>query len=396
VRIALFADRFPELSETFISGEVWQLLRTGHEVHVESEAHASQPDPDAGAGVDVAYLDDDSRGARLRALAWLLARHPFRALRDVRGQRRWAREETVRPLRRIAPAVRRVAAARSEHVHAHFAARAALDGMRVARLLGVPYSVATHGYDIFQTPMNLVEKHARSAFAVTPCTYSLEYLKGVLPPKVAERVHRIVVGVDPEQFKRIRPYPGGRTVIAVARLIEKKGIAHLVEAAHAVHDRGGMLDRVVIVGDGPLRGVLEHRVERLSIEGLVEFAGPKTPNETRALLDTADVLVMPSVIASDGDRDTMPVVVKEALAMEIPVIASDEVGLPEVVHYEWGRLVQPGDVPALADAIDEVLGLPPEERRRMGAAGLEFVVAECSLEGGTAKLAQLIATRGRG
>src|SRR5207253_2730180 len=148
---------------------------------------------------------------------------------------------------------------------AHFAAGAALDAMRVARLLGLPYSVATHGYDIFQTPTNLVEKHARAAFSVTPSTYSLEHLRLILPPTAGERLHRIVVGVDPVQFKRVPPYPGGRTVIAVARLIDKKGIAFLVEAAHAVHDRGGMLDHVVIVGDGPLRGVLAHRVEQLGI-----------------------------------------------------------------------------------------------------------------------------------
>jgi colanic acid/amylovoran biosynthesis glycosyltransferase len=97
------------------------------------------------------------------------------------------------------------------------------------------------------------------------------------------------------------------------------------------------------------------------------------------------------VIASDGDRDSMPVVVKEALAMEAPVVASDEVGLPELVSEEWGRLVPPGDPEALASAIDELLSLPAEERIRMGRAGREWVLSACSLDRETARLAALIA-----
>jgi colanic acid/amylovoran biosynthesis glycosyltransferase len=80
-------------------------------------------------------------------------------------------------------------------------------------------------------------------------------------------------------------------------------------------------------------------------------------------------------------------VVKEALAMEIPVVASDEVGLPEVVRPEWGRLVPPGDAAALAAAIDELLSLPPAERAAMGRAGREFVAERCNVRTETAKLA---------
>jgi glycosyltransferase involved in cell wall biosynthesis len=83
----------------------------------------------------------------------------------------------------------------------------------------------------------------------------------------------------------------------------------------------------------------------------------------------------------------MPVVVKEALAMEVPVVASDEVGLPEVVRPEWGRLVPPGDADALARAIDELLALPAPERAAMGQAGREFVAAHCNVASETEKLA---------
>jgi len=245
----------------------------------------------------------------------------------------------------------------------------------------------THGYDIFLSPTNLREKHVKAAFAVTACDYSARWLAqhhGVA-------AQRLIVGVDGDAFRRRAPYPGGRSVIAVARLIEKKGLAHLIEAAAILRERGRPLDRVTIVGDGPLREQLEAQAGPE-----VELLGSRTPEQVRELLETSDLLAMPCVIAADGDRDTMPVVVKEALAMELPVVASAEVGLPEVVQDGWGRLVAPGDAAALAGAIDELLALPADTRAQMGRAGREFVLRECSLSGETARLAELIAGASRG
>jgi glycosyltransferase involved in cell wall biosynthesis len=100
---------------------------------------------------------------------------------------------------------------------------------------------------------------------------------------------------------------------------------------------------------------------------------------------------MTCVVASDGDRDSMPVVVKEALAMEVPVVASDEVGLPEIVREPWGRLVPPHDAEALAEAISALLALPVSERARAGEAGRAMVLRECDSDREAAKLLALIA-----
>jgi glycosyltransferase involved in cell wall biosynthesis len=100
---------------------------------------------------------------------------------------------------------------------------------------------------------------------------------------------------------------------------------------------------------------------------------------------------MPSVVAADGDRDSMPVVVKEALAMEVPVVASDEVGLPEIVRPEFGRLVPPGDEAALAAALAELLALPTAERAAMGRAGRAFVKEHADSRAEAAKLSGLLA-----
>ena len=376
----MLVDQFPELSETFVVSEVRELMRQGHAVRVEANQHA--PSRGDASGIDAAYLADDSLVARLWSLARLVARFPLRCVRDVRLKRLLGREEPVRTLRELAPVALRLRLFGASHLHAHFAQGAAADALRLGALLGVPYSVMTHGYDIFQLPRNLRLKHERAAFAVSACDYSVRYLREEVDVQAA----RLITGVDGDAFSRRTPYAPRHTVVAVGRLVEKKGFGVLVEAAASVPG----LERVTIVGDGPLRSDLESRVRELGLSSVVSLVGPQPPERVRELLEDAALLAAPCVIAADGDRDTMPVVVKEALAMEVPVVASDEVGLPEVVRPEWGRLVPPGDAAALAAAISELLALPVEKRREMGRAGRAFVLEECNLTRETERLAALI------
>ena len=129
-------------------------------------------------------------------------------------------------------------------------------------------------------------------------------------------------------------------MLAVGRLVEKKGFDVLVDAAAAL---GADALQVRILGDGPLRGALDERIAATGAP--VELLGSAPPAQVLAAMGEADVLAMPCVVAADGDRDSMPVVVKEAMAMGLLVVASDEVGLPECVLAPWGFLAAPGDPP---------------------------------------------------
>ena len=379
MRLAVFVDVFPELSETFILNEVKALAGEGVDVRVEAGKRSERPNPEAAGAPPVVYWDvPGARAENLRALASLALRHPLRVLRDLSGQLRWRGDEQVRPLRRLAPIALRVAE-RCDHIHAHFAGAAALDAMRISLLTGVPYSVTTHAYDIFLAPTNLDEKLQRARFHVTVCDYNADYLRHRVP-RAAGRMHKVVMGVDPERFKRTRPYPGGRTVVAVGRLIEKKGFAYLVEAARSLPDV-----QVKIAGDGPLRAELAR-----DAPANVELLGALGPDAIRELFEGADLLALPCVVAADGDRDSMPVVVKEALAMELPVVGSDEVGMPEMVREEWGKLVPPRDAAALAAAIEELLALPAAEREEMGRRAREFVARNFSIRDQALKLIGLM------
>ena len=229
---------------------------------------------------------------------------------------------------------------------------------------------------MFADPRNLRAKLGGADIAIAPCEYTARHLRAV----TGRDVETVVMGVDGEAFRRTTPHPGTRHVVAIGRLVEKKGFVHLVRAAARLPDL-----TVTIAGDGPERGALEAEAD-----GRVTFLGAVTPDEVRALLERADLLAMPCVVAADGDRDAMPVVVKEALAMEVCVVASDEVGLPEVVREPWGTLVPPGDSRALAGALGAMLARGVEERAAAGRAGRAFVLERASVEREAAKLSALI------
>ena len=160
---------------------------------------------------------------------------------------------------------------------------------------------------------------------------------------------------------------------------------HLVRATSRLDDV-----RVTIVGEGPERDGLEREIARLNLADRVALPGAASPEGVRAALEAADLLCMPSVVGRDGDRDSMPVVVKEALAMEVCVVASDAVGLPEIVREPWGRLVPPADDDALAQAIAAMLDRPPAERAAAGRAGRAHVVEHANVEHETEKLSLFI------
>jgi colanic acid/amylovoran biosynthesis glycosyltransferase len=390
--VVAFTDIFPEISETFIGAELRALALAGEPARVEALRRPQRIDLESAREHRISYGEDDPLAFKLLALAWLVSRHPLRSATDVLSRSRWRREEPVAPLRALAPAVWRLRRGGERHLHAHFAMGAALSAMRIATLTGLPYSVTAHAYDIFQRPCNLREKLERASFVTTGCRYNVEYLERLAP---AATVHEIVMGVDGERFRRRTPYSGSRRVVAVGRLVEKKGFGDLIDAVAILTRESTPLDLVQIVGDGPLRGALQDRIDRFGVGASVRLLGALGHQAVRDVVEGADLLAMPCVVAADGDRDSMPVVVKEALALELPVIATDEVGLPELVAPEWGRLVAPGDPEALAAAIAELLALDPEQRIAMGRRGREHVLEHCNVEREGARLAALIADAGR-
>jgi colanic acid/amylovoran biosynthesis glycosyltransferase len=389
--IVVLSDSFPHLSETFVVNEARALKRQGERVRIEALSRPARPLRGGIRGLAVSFREDDALARRLSHGAWLVARHPIRSLRDAASQRRWRRcGDHVPRLPSIALVARRAQVAGDHHLHAHFATSAALEARRLARFLDLTYSVAPHAFEIFARPANLTEKLEGASFVVTDCQYNVRHLRATLSPEARRRVSEIVLGIDEARFVRRRPLPGTRVVGSVGRLVEKKGFEYLIDAVAELERAGEPVDRLVIAGDGPLREELAARADAVGVGDRLELPGAVEPDEVLELLHDIDVFALPCVVARDGDRDSMPVVVKEALAMEIVVVGTEEVGLPEMIRPEWGRLVPPRDATRLASALAELLALDVVTRAQMGAAGRAFVLERCNVDREAGRLVDLI------
>lgn len=178
-------------------------------------------------------------------------------------------------------------------------------------------------------------------------------------------------------------------IACVARLIPKKGLHQLIEACAVLRQRG--LDvRCVIVGDGALKGALVQLIGELGLEQHVTLQASCTQHDVRRILSQSEVFALPCVVAADGDRDMLPNSLKEAMAMELPVVTSDISGIDELVTHEVdGLLVPPDSALALADAIARLLR-DPGLRARLGRAGREVIVRDFDVASESRKLIEVL------
>ena len=259
------------------------------------------------------------------------------------------------------------------HVHAHFGTNPAAVAMLCRVLGGPPYSFTTHGPEEFDSPrsLSLGEKVDRSAFTVAISEYGRSQLYRWSSPGAWPKIRVVRCGVD-AQFLEVTPTPppGDRRIVCVGRLAEQKGQLVLIEAARCLRDDGKDF-RLVLVGDGPMRGEIESKIAEYDLSRQVTLLGWQGGEAIRREILAARALVLPSF------AEGLPVVLMEALALGRPVISTYVAGIPELVEPgRNGWLVPAGSVEALARAMGVALDAPLEDLERMGRAGAARV-AEC-------------------
>jgi colanic acid/amylovoran biosynthesis glycosyltransferase len=376
-RVAYVAGTYPTLSETFVTGELAELVRRGLAPTVFSVVRG---DGRLGGAPPARYVVELGKPSQLASLLALAVRHPVRTARALaQPERRWG--GSARDMAALAPMARAIHG--FDHVHAHFAGQPTDVAARLSELAGVPFSFTAHAHDIFVGWDRMAAKLSAARFAVTVCEYNRAYIAKRVP---GAELDLVICGVDTEAFRRGRPYDPEGPVVAVGRLVEQKGFEYLVRAAAGAR---GRIPEVLIAGDGPLRGPLE--VLATELDAPVRLLGPLEHDQVRELYESASMAVLPCVVAADGRRDSMPVSLKEAMALELPVVATHEVGLPELVGPDRGRLVEPRDAGSLMAALVELSELPVQERVRLGRAGRAFVDEHCNLRTETGKLLRLMA-----
>jgi colanic acid/amylovoran biosynthesis glycosyltransferase len=353
--------RFPRISETFVAAELIELERQGERVTVFALSRPEEP-------FTHAFIDE--LRARVVYLPHRPLREPVRVVRALarvlrscpRGWLGAARVSLIPPritgVRRLLQATvlrTELDAAGIDHVHAHFATSAAGLASLARRMGGPTYSVTAHAKDIYHSDVRvdrLREKLGAASFVATVSRQNREYLTSLLGDD--GRVRVVSNSVDLARLGR--PEANGRAeavVLSVARLIEKKGLADLVDACALLTARG-MAVRLEVAGTGPLRGALEEAAARQGVPAV--FHGALPHEEVRALYRRATVFSLPCVIAASGDRDGLPTSVLEAMASGLPVVTTAVNGLEEaVVHERTGLVVPEHDPAALASALERVL-----------------------------------------
>jgi len=268
------------------------------------------------------------------------------------------------------------------HLHNHIAKSSCTVAMLASALSGIPYSFTLHGPDIFYAPEHwrLDAKIARARFVV--CISNFARAQAMLFSDQAhwDKLKIIHCGVDPDRYDTSGPRDGNH-LLFVGRLAAVKGVPLLLEAL--AQARQNLPDlRLTLVGDGPDRTALMAQTRAMNLGDAVDFAGYRSQSEVAALLAYSDCLVLPSF------AEGVPVVLMEAMAARLPVIASRVGGTAELVEDGVsGHLIAPGDAGALHNAILAVMTGP--DRAAMGQAGRARVAAEFDINAEAARLARL-------
>lgn len=394
-KVAYVMSRFPKLSETFVLGEILAVEEQGVEVElfpllrqrddvVHSEARHLAQRAHYQPFLSFSILSSQLYFLRTRPREYLGALHDL--MRGTWGSVNFA-VGALGIFPKVAHAARLMSAAGVDHVHCHFSNHPAAAGFVVHRLTGIPYSFTAHGSDLHVDRHMLCKKVSEAAFVVPISEYNRDLILEECGDQARAKLAVIHCGVDTNFFHPPEHPPPDRpfSLLCVGTLHEVKGQKHLVEACRLLTEAGVDV-KCTFVGDGPDRRALSGQIAAAGLEGRVEITGHRTRAEVAELLHSAHILVAPSVPTRKGKREGIPVVLMEAMASGVPVVASRVSGIPElVVDQVSGLLVPPGDERVLAATIGR-LNADRALRERLATAGREKVVREFDVHANAADL----------
>ena len=267
-----------------------------------------------------------------------------------------------------------------ELIHTHFATMGGI-ARRLSKILGLPYTLTAHAYDIYQNPdvdkLRKVMDDAESV--VTISEYNKDYLMSEIA--VSNRIDVIRCGIDLNNFHPHRKFnaDGRLRILTVSRLVEKKGLEYLIKSIPVIIKDIPDLE-FIIVGSGPLNDSLQQLVNPLNIDSYLKFKGDVSDSELFEYYNHADIFVLPCIIAENGDRDGIPVSMMEAMAMEIPLVSTNISGIPELVKDDVsGIIIPPKDEKAISEALIKLLN-NENLRNQMGKAGRQIILEKYNVE----------------
>lgn len=273
------------------------------------------------------------------------------------------------------------------HLHAHFASSAATVARIASQLSGVPYSITAHAKDIFHDSVihqDLARKIADSSVTFTVSDFNLRHFQGEFSAETSTKVTRLYNGMHLDQFPYHSPRQRQPQIIAVGRFVEKKGFADLIEACMILRSRQVQFT-CCIVGSGELLPDLQTQIHELSLGTLVHLLGPQPQQKVKELIISSAVMAAPCINGTDGNRDGLPTVLLEAMALGTPCVSTDVTGIPEViVHERTGLLVGQRDPAALASALTQLL-TNADQREALAQAARSLIVRDFDIRNNAAQ-----------
>lgn len=406
--VAYIMKRYPRLTETFILNEIRAMERLGGRLHIFSLLTPEPPPhhPMVSEVVAPVYSLPASFLGKcwglLRAHGAALAAAPIRYAQAFGNGVLWSAQSS-KPLsvwRQFLRAGFVATTSRQQgvrHLHAHFANAPSAVAHFASVMTGLPFSFTAHAKDIYLTPEKTIRRRVLAAEFVATCTaYNVRYLRGLAGEASAEKIHLVYHGIDlglfkaPEESSPILPISRPKLILSVGRLVDKKGHDDLIEACALLRNRGHEFE-CRIVGEGPLRETLQSLIAKHDLQDRVTLAGAMNHGSLISLYQQADLFALSPRITEDGDRDGIPNVIAEAMAIGVPVVSTEVSGIPELVREgKTGLLVAPRDPEALCGAMEQVLQVDPDRARLMAQQGRRVLEQEFDLWITTRKLYRLM------
>lgn len=386
--LGMILKGYPRISETFISNEILLLEKLGFTLHLFSmrqprESFSHESVKRIKAPVD--YLPETLLLPLPRFLYHniLLAKKTPLAYAGAlkTAWRRFLRTRKIATLKHLLQAgylVNHLLPGRKiVHFHAHFAHSPASVAMFASQLSGIPFGFTAHAKDIYTSdPRQLSEKIDSARFVVTCTEYNRDHLSKITKG-AATPIHRIYHGTDLSLFaeKKLEQPASPYRILTVARLTAKKGLPTVYRALRMLCDRGIRLQHILI-GDGDQRKKILSLIKKLKLNHFTRWLGTQPHNVVLEHYRQADLFVLGCEVAPNGDRDGIPNVLLESMAMGVPVVATSVSAIPELVEDgKTGLLVPPGSPQQLANAILRLL-TEQELRRKVIEAGRARVLQE--------------------
>lgn len=400
-RLAYLVSQYPAISHTFILREIRHLRGRGFDIRVAS---VNAPDRET-QGLTAAereeaastyYLKRSGARGALVALLSALVHAPLATLAGLFYALRLSGASPRRMLYGLFYFVEAVMVGHwmrgqeLTHLHVHFATPASTVGLIASRIVGVGFSLTVHGPDEFYDVQgyHLEEKISAAEFVCCIGFYSRSQLMKLSTLEQWSKFEISPLGVDLEAFAQ-RPHRAAPEIvelICVGRLVEAKG-QHILVRAIGRLVAGGRRVHLRFVGDGPDRQSLERQVEDLGLSRAVTFEGAVNQDRIVELYRAADIFALASF------AEGIPVVLMEAMAMEIPVVTTFITGIPELIRDGIdGLLTAPSDDAGLATAIASLMD-DAAWRRQLGVAGRQRVAERFHLQHNTDRLAAIFRSR---